>query len=417
MSNHDLPRALVEARSALTVSAVYFAVIMFREVEIRMLPADDPQCPTMMTDGRRIWVNEGFLHDTLQDVAERAYVLAHEVWHVMARHPQRMAAYAKNGLFGRPFYPGLYNVAADAVINASLDEAKIGHRPKKSPGVSLDGVQPTDLVEDVYKRLLDDVPESLDGLQQKLNGQGEMRDADGTPTPGGKGFDMMPATPGADAPGEAQMRDVIASAKQAAEASSKGRGTLPGGLKAFIDSILDPQVDWRELLRTQIVGKAGSETTTWRRPNRRRVVLPGTYLPARTGLSTGPVVIAFDTSASVSDHEIAAILAEASAILTDCRPQSCHVVWCDTQVNRVDEVDEAAELQDLVRTDGVPGRGGTAFNPVFGWVAENLDAPPAYLIYGTDMMAPFPEDPGYPVIWCATTDHEAPWGTTVRVKV
>jgi hypothetical protein len=36
----------------------------------------------------------------------------------------------------------------------------------------------------------------------------------------------------------------------------------------------------------------------------------------------------------------------------------------------------------------------------------------------TDLEGRFPaEAPGYPVVWCATTDHKVPFGDVVRVKV
>jgi hypothetical protein len=40
---------------------------------------------------------------------------------------------------------------------------------------------------------------------------------------------------------------------------------------------------------------------------------------------------------------------------------------------------------------------------------------PDVLVYLTDMYGPFPRDPGYPTIWCASTDVKAPFGETVKI--
>jgi hypothetical protein len=39
------------------------------------------------------------------------------------------------------------------------------------------------------------------------------------------------------------------------------------------------------------------------------------------------------------------------------------------------------------------------------------------LIYLTDLYGTFPEQPpGYPVIWAAINDQQAPFGTTIQIK-
>jgi predicted metal-dependent peptidase len=67
----------------------------------------------------------------------------------------------------------------------------------------------------------------------------------------------------------------------------------------------------------------------------------------------------------------------------------------------------------------VYGRGGTTFTEPFKWVEENLrDDRPQALIYLTDMYGNFPANrPDYPVIWCATSDQEAPFPETIHLPV
>jgi len=439
----QLPAWLVEARAAVSTKAVFFAVIMYREADtvitdrVRGIMPN----PTACTDGKNIYINEEFFLNELRNTSERVFVICHEIWHIIARHAQKMAHYTVVGLCGRPFYPPLFQWSADAIINATLDKSGIGTQPASAirhPEVTGD-----ETVEDVYEKFLKQVDEKNDGQQQKLmklvadaqkngglgdDGEGGadrlMPGSGKEAAPGmeqgdfgfngAEGFDGLAPAAG-NAPGETQMQLAVA----AGVAAQKMAGTMPAGLKRFIDEILDPQVDWRQEMRDYFVTTVGKDERTWKRPNRRKLVFPGIYMPRKIGLRCGPVVQAFDTSGSMSNHEIAAVLAEDAAILSDVRPQSCHVIWCDAKVDRVDEVEEAAELITLVRAEA-SGGGGTLFSPVFDWVNENLDEPPCVLIYGTDgMPSEWPDESiaDYPVIWLMTTDRVAPWGRTIRIHV
>jgi predicted metal-dependent peptidase len=100
------------------------------------------------------------------------------------------------------------------------------------------------------------------------------------------------------------------------------------------------------------------------------------------------------------------------------RPKRVILIGCDAEV-REQDVHEARSLDELsdIRMKGLGGGGGTSFIPVFDWVREHEIKPEA-LIYITDLMGSFPsEAPAYPVVWCASTDIEVPWGDVVRIKV
>ncbi len=427
------PFCITEARTALSVSAVFFAVIMFREAKLVVSNPDGTglpfPIPTACTDGRSIFLNLDFFEYELENLSQRVFVMAHEVYHVMAGHAQKMKRYSQDGLFGRPLYPRLLDWCMDAVINRCLIESNIGEIP--DCGVLHPDVKSTDLVEDVYERFLKQIPEENDQkMQLMLNGgsgddEGSGGDGESDDLGGGKSSEDMGfegqmtdtlAEPGEDAPSPQQLQLAVA----AAATAQKMAGDIPGGLKSFITEILEPKMNWRQELRDFFVTTLGKDESSWKRPNRRKLVLPGIYLPKKIGLRCGPVVWGFDTSGSMGDLDIQVILSNGCHLLTDVRPESCHVIWCDAEVERVDEVEEAAELLELARTEGVPGRGGTRFDPVFKWIRENMDEPPCVLIYGTDgYPAAWPDEDicDYPVIWLMTTDVVAPWGTTLKVQV
>jgi predicted metal-dependent peptidase len=86
-----------------------------------------------------------------------------------------------------------------------------------------------------------------------------------------------------------------------------------------------------------------------------------------------------------------------AGILEDVRPKRLVIMWCDAKVHRVDEVEEALDLNHI-RAKGAPGGGGTSFVPVFEEI-KTMGLTPDALVYLTDGMGSFPTDPGYTVIW------------------
>ena len=59
------------------------------------------------------------------------------------------------------------------------------------------------------------------------------------------------------------------------------------------------------------------------------------------------------------------------------------------------------------------GGGGTDFRPVFDYVQQH-GYQPSCMIFLTDLYGDFPKHaPEYPVMWVASNNEKAPWGTTV----
>ena len=91
---------------------------------------------------------------------------------------------------------------------------------------------------------------------------------------------------------------------------------------------------------------------------------------------------------------------------------------CDARVQRVDVVEDTADLTELARR-GAPGGGGTDFCPVFDAISE-MDDQPECLVYLTDGYGRFPaEAPDYPVIWgtVGLAPDKYPFGEAVTVSV
>ena len=387
--------------------------------------------PTAATDGRRIFINPEYLM-TLKPM-EGVFVYAHEMYHVVSRHPQRMKHYLETGKLGDlPFEMGEANIMADYVINADLVETGVGMM--NASWLWAGDVSGQELWEDVYKRKYTPKPPgtgrggggSGKGGTTWSNSGKSNKGARTDPAADAQGgaFDtVLPPTIDdetgrEDVPTEAEFKEAVARAAEAAKAVGK----LPAGMKRLIEDVLEPQVDWREHIRMLMTGKLGAKAETWAKPNRRYAAFgaltrtPFPIMPGRRGYGADTVAVAVDTSGSIGKHELDAFMAEVSGVLADVKPRRIIVIGCDARVSQVDELANSDDLQAL-RVRGIKGGGGTRFEPPFEYLAEH-DIKPESMIYLTDMLGSFPsEPPAYPVIWAATTDHKAPFGDVVRIKV
>ena len=160
------------------------------------------------------------------------------------------------------------------------------------------------------------------------------------------------------------------------ETASEERGNLPAGLAGLIEKLTTPPViTWQQEL-AQAIGSltAGRKRTIMRRNRRQqdRLDLRGELRDKEVDL-----VIAIDTSGSMSDDVIAKCMVEIEAITKHMKTKFT-IVECDCEIGRVYEVDKVSDIKAEVS-----GRGGTYFSPVFRWMQEN-NKRDAMLIYLTD---------------------------------
>lgn len=383
---------LVEAISATLVQQPFFAVLLCDLLEIKesemVIGGNGRPNPTAYTDGLKVVVNPAFFKKL--SVKERMFVLAHEVCHVIFQHPHRMRSYHDLG-FGPdlvPFSSKRFNIAGDYVINAYLNELKVGAQPLNS---LLNGqFTSADLVDDVYLKIPDD----------------EDQDS---------GWDHHEM---ASDPSTLPDKGTIQRAVASAAAAQKASGRMPQGLQRLVDEILDPQVNWQQYLRSAIVTFAGNNEATWNRPNRRRIAMaPYVYMPGRAGTRSEKCSLEIDTSGSISDHELQVFLSEAHGIMSDVQPEKLYVGFVDAALfnDEIIEIDDLNDVLDLKKKAG--GGGGTDMTIMHQeLVKRGIEV--AYEIVFTDGYCDFGEDTGVPTIWCITNESiSATWGITVHVKI
>jgi predicted metal-dependent peptidase len=402
-------RKLKRARFALMRDHPFFATIL-----LQLDLAVDEQVETIETDGRQIH----YAPSWLAAISERHLqaVLAHNVMHIAFEHPLRL----------EDRDPALANRAMDLAINPLLQEA----------GFDLPDDAPIDPAfadmpwERIYAILEQRQKESGGDEGPQASAGGGVGGSSGQPSPGepqagdggsdpsssqqsscGRveaptGDDGQPVAETEMRAAANQMRMLIVQAAQAARRAGK----LGSGLDRLVRQHLTPTTDWRTVLR-RFIREQAQDGYSWSRPNRRHA-WRGVILPSAWSRRLGEIVVAIDTSASIREHELAAFAAEAKAIFAEVKPVAVTVLQCDSKVTSFRRFTELDQLELCAK-----GGGGTCFQPAFDWVDTEAEQQTACLLYFTDLdPADEPADPGYPVLWVATSDRKPPpFGEVVRL--
>jgi len=197
---------------------------------------------------------------------------------------------------------------------------------------------------------------------------------------------------------------------RAFERAHHSHGLLPAFIEEQVESwISKPEIPWTSLLRS-FLGRAARVGTcfTWKRESRRFGEL---YKGKRT-VRKLRVVVAIDTSGSISSAMLGRFVSEINAIAS-CYQSDITVVQCDAEVQKVVKL-----RGQKLSSETCYGRGGTDFTPVFELVQKENMSPNA-LIYLTDLYGLFPsKSPRYPVIWVRTPDSmidSVPFGKIVKM--
>jgi len=362
-----------KARAQIVLYHPFVASILLRRPFI-----ETRDIPTLAVDGKaRIYFNPDFVAKLT--VPQLIWGLCHEVFHVVGQHSVRVGNRNRKK----------WNYAGDAWINDTLDEAKMGERIPKC--VDMPGSK-DDTVENIYANLPDNGSGDDDGDEDGLGDDIHYTD--------GVGDSGKPMTPDEVREIEGTIKVEIAEAAQAA----KMQGKLSGRLAAMVADILDVKTPWFEILEKHMVSRV-NQGQTWRRKNRRFEV----YLPSVDKLpQMGELVVQVDVSGSISKQELAHYNGHLSRIIDQCRPEKVHVLYTDTEVKKHVEFECGEEMQ-LEFYSG----GGTHMPAGFDYCAEQGIEPDVFVCL-TDGYTDFGDNPGYPVVWCISSDVEATHGENIH---
>lgn len=326
---------------------------------------DDGWCPTAATDGRFFYYNRDFIKKLTK--AETIFLVAHEVEHCVYDHMSRRGSRNKKA----------WNAAADYVINWELHEHNVGKIPDpKTSGIEacFDSKYKGMFAEEVYELLMKDPNARFPEFDVHLE-------------PGdGKGEPMT----------EEERRvlgdEIRHAVMQAAKAA--GAGNTPAGVKRMLKDLVEPQMDWREILNMKIQSMIKNDFT-WQRCSRKTQAY-GIYLPGTKEDVRVEACVAIDNSGSMSDGMLRDLLSETKGIMQQFSDFKLRV-WCfDTAV--YNEQVFTPENIDDIDTYELRGGGGTDFMCNWEYMKRN-DIMPERFIMMTD---------GYPCgswgdeNWCDT---------------
>lgn len=346
-----------------------FKNFFFGRLSLYLKPAERLDIPTLATDGKHVFYNPQFVVSISDEQMQAEF--AHEVMHCVCNHLTRR---------GRRD-PRLWNVAADYVINLILFKSnfKLGKDwlfDKKYDGMA---------VEQVYELLLKNLP-----------------------PPSVSPSDLLPPNAGAGSPVEQKQMErewQIATIQTAMEC--RRNGTVPGGLERFLDDLITPKVPWRDALN-RFLTRTVQEDYSWHRPSR-KFIPQGMYLPTMRSEGSGHIAAVIDTSGSITQPVFTAFMSELTGIMNQVRPEKLTVVMADAEINHIDTFTRGQPIDVKLC-----GGGGTDFRPA---IKHFHNDPPDALVYLTDLYGPTGDDPGFPVLWCCTTDETGPWGETIKLEV
>jgi len=205
---------------------------------------------------------------------------------------------------------------------------------------------------------------------------------------------------------EKQIKRVLTQASDMAE--SKSRGCTPGEIKDLIkvDEVLPPKFDWKNYVR-RFSGTSSRVFTRKlrRKENRKFEDNPGLKIKMKKH-----VLLAIDTSGSVSNEEVKEFMGEMKHIHKTGVAMT--LAQCDTSIRKIEEYNGSNELN-------IEGRGGTEFDPILDYFNANLRKYTS-LIYFTDGECYTSVKPQAPVLWvlseCSSMNDKLP-GKVIKLEL
>lgn len=341
-----------------------------------VLVNNDKWLKTAATDGRRLYFNVSFVLGC--DDSELLFLCAHEIFHCVLDH------LALRG--GRD--PDRWNMAVDYQTNYSL---KHFHQEQKEvPGI---GTMPQGGLYDA--RLHDDMScyEIYDWLEQN-NVPIEMtldrhfdfsEDGENIDKVGGEGqvsvnltgVDEMPKLSKAEA--EEIRQEIKNRAIQIA--SAHGAGSLPKGIQRLINDLIEPKMNWREML-DDTLRSAFTDDYTLERFDDISFWTPF-IIPGQDDGERVDACVALDCSGSMSNEMVRDCLSEVAGIMETFRDFRLTVWTFDSQVYessmkefRPDNLHEIHTYKYMMK-----GGGGTTFEANWAFMRKMGIQPHRFIMF------------------------------------
>lgn len=371
--------------------ALWQGVMMMGKTEIQ------DGVPTAYTNGR----DEVYGREFVLGLSEKqlAFVILHEVLHKAFRHLTTWSKLVKIDM-------RLTNMACDYVINNLLVKSdpsgSVIELPRGNFGVvavlydpKFDGMN-TKQVFDILKK------EEEEG--------------------GGRGGDSHDEHGWSDAASMSDEekkkleKEIDRALRQGQIAHQKLNGKGAGDMDRALGELLEPAVDWREVLREYVTSACSNkDTSSWRRVNR-RFIGHDVFMPTLYGEAIGRIAIGIDTSGSIEGSILTQFLSEVQSIATDVSPESIDLLYWDSGVSG-HEVYSRSDMEGLARSTKPRGGGGTEPACVPKYLKDNSITPECVVMLTDGHVYGDWGTWDVPVLWVVVgSGNVAPVGRTVNVK-
>jgi len=372
--------------------------------------------PTACTNGRDVKYGRAFV-DGLTDAELRGLVLHEDEGHKLYRH-------LTTWRWMYDIDPHLANCACDYVINIKIvdDNKDDGFAQLPDGGLVDERFRGMDSAQ-VFNILRKEQEE-----QQSQDSQDNESEGDGEQSEGGTtgsnnaavgqetGFDEHDWE-GAQSLSDEEQRELARDIDEAIRQGAMAAGKMGGTGNRDLDELLQPQVDWREVLREFIQNTcAGNDYSTYARPNR-RLMSQGIIMPSGISEQVGELVIAIDTSGSIGQRELTAFLSEVKGVCDTVKPDKLRLLYWGSSVVG-DEAYDMHELDNLTKSTKPMGGGGTDVNCVTQYMADEGIKPQACIVLTDGYLYSGWGDWTCPILWAILDNKGAvpDEGKAVHIK-
>lgn len=366
--------------------------------------------PTACTNGRDELYGEAFINKL--DDKGLGFVIVHEALHKAGRHLHTWEKLWKENSqlagMAMDYWVNLTIIKRDPsgsiVAMPKLNGKEVGLYDRRFDNMNI-------------KQIYDILKREQEEKQQQGGGSGEPGDGEGGGNSGGfDEHDWDGAKELSKEEVDQLAKEVDQALRQGQIAAQKMHGKGGGNAMRDLEDLLNPKVDWRQLLREFVSAVcSGRDFSSWRKPNR-RFLADDIIMPSLVSERVGHMVIGIDTSGSIGGPELTRFLTEVMAVAEQVNPDKVDLIYWDAEVAG-HEVYNNATLSTLINSTKPKGGGGTMVSALFDYVDKTLPIPPEVCIVLTDGYTPWPDKtPDYPVMFAMFGSKiVAPFGKSIHM--
>lgn len=378
---------------------------------------------TAATNGRDAMYGRAFV-DELTD-KELAFLVLHENMHKCYRHLTTWRhLYEKN--------KELANQACDYVINIQLLDMDPEHTMIQMP-TDKKTRKPIGLIDVRFrgmdtKQVFDILMKEQEENEGNGGGSGGQRPVggteqsdDGSESSGGQqgGMDSHDWE-GAQSMSAEEQKELAREVEGALRQGGIYAGSVGGDMLRSVKTMLEPRVDWREVLRSFIrVSLKDRDSPSWRKAHR-NYLWQDIILPSIMGKRMKSLVIAMDTSGSIGGEMLELFMGELNKAIKVASPDRVDILYWDYTVAG-HETYVKDNMRDIAHKTQPKGGGGTDPDCLPPYMAKMKLDPDAIIVLTDGYMTSKPENwagINKPILWCVigSESFRVPKGQKVNVK-